>query len=63
MVAGEKEDPKHETEASLPFLADASLVRLSGLGHLGAFYRSDLALPHVRPFLRSNLREARLRSP
>ncbi len=33
------------------------VVHLPGLGHLGAFYRSDLALSHARPFLERNLGE------
>jgi pimeloyl-ACP methyl ester carboxylesterase len=56
MLTGEKEDLKHQTESSVSWLPKGRVVRLAGVGHLGAFYRSELALPHALPFLREALR-------
>jgi hypothetical protein len=50
-IGGEREDPKRQTEESATKIPRAQVVRLAGVGHLGAFYRSDLALPHAKPFL------------
>jgi pimeloyl-ACP methyl ester carboxylesterase len=60
MLAGENEDPNRVTEKSVAALADARLVRFPGLGHLGSFYRSDVALPHARPFLEAAAARAHL---
>jgi pimeloyl-ACP methyl ester carboxylesterase len=57
-IGGEREDSKRQTEQSIERLPDGRVVRLAGLGHLGAFYRSDLALPHARPFLERTLKES-----
>jgi pimeloyl-ACP methyl ester carboxylesterase len=56
MVAGEREDVERETERALKMIPNARLVRLPEIGHLSAFYRSDLTLPHIVPFLGENLR-------
>jgi hypothetical protein len=56
-IGGEREDPKRQTEQSIERLPDGRVIRLAGLGHLGAFYRSDMALPHARPFLERTLKE------
>ncbi len=55
MITGEREDLKHNTEKSVAVLPNARVVRVPGLGHLATFVRSDLALPHVIPFLREHL--------
>jgi pimeloyl-ACP methyl ester carboxylesterase len=55
MIAGEKEDPRRVTEQSIAAVPDGRLVRLPGIGHLGSFYHSELALPHAVPFLRRHL--------
>jgi pimeloyl-ACP methyl ester carboxylesterase len=55
MSAGELEDTDHETEKSVSKIPNARLVRLPGVGHLSSFYRSDLTLPHILPFLRRYL--------
>ncbi len=55
MLTGEKEDPTRATEQTVAAIPGARLVRIPGVGHLGAFYRSDLTLPHAIPFLKENL--------
>jgi pimeloyl-ACP methyl ester carboxylesterase len=55
MITGEKEDPDHVTEQSVTEFPDGRIARLSGVGHLGAFYRSELALPTALPFLQRAL--------
>lgn len=52
MLSGEQEDRDRVTETSVASVPGARLVRLPGVGHLGAFYRSDLALAEALPFLR-----------
>jgi pimeloyl-ACP methyl ester carboxylesterase len=54
-IGGEREDKNRHTERSMAMLPKGQIIRLEGLGHLGAFYRSDLALPHARPFLEQTL--------
>ncbi|HEV2520035.1 MAG TPA: alpha/beta fold hydrolase [Thermoplasmata archaeon] len=56
IIAGEKEILDNSTATAIAAFPNARLVTLPGTGHLGAFYRSDLALPHANPFLRENLR-------
>jgi pimeloyl-ACP methyl ester carboxylesterase len=51
MISGENEGDEGRTERSMAELPDGRVVRLPGLGHLGSFYRSDVALPHALPFL------------
>jgi pimeloyl-ACP methyl ester carboxylesterase len=55
ILVGTKEDPDHATEKLVAALPRGRLVSLAGEGHLSAFYRSELALSHVRPFLREHL--------
>jgi pimeloyl-ACP methyl ester carboxylesterase len=56
LLTGEKEDGERETERTVAAVPGARMIRLPGVGHLGAFYRSDLALPYALPFLRENAR-------
>jgi pimeloyl-ACP methyl ester carboxylesterase len=56
MVTGDKEDPERDTERSAAKIPNARVVRSSGQGHLSNFYRGDLTLQHIRPFLLENLR-------
>ena len=47
-------DANHERAVSCADpMPNASLVTLSGLNHIDGWYRSDLALPHIRAFLQS----------
>ncbi|HEV2449713.1 MAG TPA: alpha/beta fold hydrolase [Thermoplasmata archaeon] len=55
MLTGEREDVDRSTEPALERLPGGRVIRLAGVGHLGAFYRSDLALVHALPFLRQHL--------
>jgi pimeloyl-ACP methyl ester carboxylesterase len=55
LLAGEKEDSKGQTEKIAAELPNGRVIRLKGMGHLGAFYRSDVALSHALPFLENNL--------
>jgi hypothetical protein len=54
-ITGEREDSNRQSERFLAMMPDGRIVRLAGLGHLGAFYRGDLALPHTIPFLQRSL--------
>ncbi|MCI4362914.1 MAG: alpha/beta hydrolase [Thermoplasmata archaeon] len=56
LLTGEKEDLNRETERTVQALPTARMVRIPGVGHLGVFYRSDLALPHALPFLQEHAR-------
>ena len=56
MLSGEKEDPERETEKAVSKMPNGRVVRLAGIGHLSAFYRSDLTLPHIISFFQENLR-------
>lgn len=51
MLAGELEDAAEPAMRGTDRLRDARCVTLAGLGHIGAFVRSDLALDEVVPFL------------
>lgn len=51
MLTGEREDPDRVTEHTVAAVPGARIVRIPGVGHLGAFARSDLALPHAKLFL------------
>jgi pimeloyl-ACP methyl ester carboxylesterase len=59
MLTGEKEDPGGETERTVAAMPNARIVRIPGVGHLGAFYRSDLTLPYALPYLREHAGNAR----
>jgi pimeloyl-ACP methyl ester carboxylesterase len=52
ILTGEREDDAGDTERAVAAMPNARLARLSGLGHLASFYRSDVALRYVLPFLR-----------
>jgi pimeloyl-ACP methyl ester carboxylesterase len=54
-MVGSKEDAEHETEQAAGALPAGRVVRLPGVGHLGAFYRSEVALPVALPFLRDHV--------
>lgn len=51
LVAGELES-EHLADAAA-VLQNGRAVVIPNVGHIGAFLRSDLVLPHVVPFLRS----------
>jgi pimeloyl-ACP methyl ester carboxylesterase len=59
IIAGEKETADGTTQKAVDTLPNGRLSTVPGVGHLGVFYRSDLALPIALPFLREHLREAR----
>ena len=56
LITGEKENLEGDNERVLAAVPNGRMVRIPGHGHLGAFYRSDLAIPHAIPFLREHLR-------
>jgi pimeloyl-ACP methyl ester carboxylesterase len=56
LIAGEKEDLKGQTEKIAAEIPNGRVIRLAGMGHLGAFYRNDVALSHALPFLKEHLR-------
>jgi pimeloyl-ACP methyl ester carboxylesterase len=51
IVCGERENTDHATDAAVAALPDGAAVVLPGLGHLQAFYRTDLTVPVIREFL------------
>jgi pimeloyl-ACP methyl ester carboxylesterase len=53
MLSGELEDPEDNNRRAASILRDAHSVMFQGLGHVGAYLRSDLALTHAMPFLRA----------
>jgi pimeloyl-ACP methyl ester carboxylesterase len=53
-LTGELEDPDDATAGAAARMPNGSRVRLAGLGHINAFLRSDLALPHAMEFLGRN---------
>lgn len=55
MFSGEREDKERTTEICVRAMPTARLIRVPGVGHLSAFARSDLSLPHAIPFLRDHL--------
>jgi pimeloyl-ACP methyl ester carboxylesterase len=52
MLVGELEDPEGDNPRAASRMADARCVTFPGLGHIGAYVRSDLALAEAVPFLR-----------
>jgi pimeloyl-ACP methyl ester carboxylesterase len=50
-IVGELEDTDDVMGDAAAAMPDASCVVLPGLGHINAFLRSDLTLPHVERFL------------
>ena len=55
LLVGEKEDLDGSSDQVAAALPTGRKTRIPGVGHLGAFYRSDLALPYAIPFLREHL--------
>ncbi len=55
MISGEKEMDEGATEKALAALPHGRGVRIPGVGHLAAFYRSELSVPHAIPFLWQHL--------
>ena len=53
MLAGELEDPEDTNGRAASLLHNVRSVKFAGLGHVGAFVRSDAALSHAMPFLRA----------
>jgi pimeloyl-ACP methyl ester carboxylesterase len=52
ILTGSREDPESDCLSIASMIpAGAQLVVLRDLGHIGAFLRSDMVLPHVRDFL------------
>jgi pimeloyl-ACP methyl ester carboxylesterase len=53
LIVGETEEPDAGENASraAALMGDGRAVVLPGLGHVAAFVRSDLVIPHVRAFL------------
>lgn len=51
IVCGEKEDGDGAAELAVAALGDGTAVVLPGLGHLEAFWRSDLTAPAIAEFL------------
>ena len=52
LYVGENDGALPEVTRCAAQLPDASLVSLPGLNHPETFYRADLVLPHVMPFLK-----------
>ena len=52
ILCGTKEDPDRECEEDAKRLQNGRAIFLEGLGHVGAFLRSDLSLPIVKAFLK-----------
>lgn len=53
LMVGELEDPEGEALTTTARLSDARCVTFPGLGHVGAYVSSHLALEHAVPFLRA----------
>jgi pimeloyl-ACP methyl ester carboxylesterase len=56
-ITGELEDPHDTTGDGVSRMPNGRRVRLAGQGHINAFLRSDLGLPHVLEFLSANAAE------
>jgi pimeloyl-ACP methyl ester carboxylesterase len=50
-LTGELEDPADQAARDAAAMPRARRIRLEGLGHINAFLRGDLVLPHVTAFL------------
>lgn len=59
-LTGELEDPNDGTAEAAARMANGRRIRLAGLGHINAFLRSDLALPHALDFLSQQPASVRL---
>jgi pimeloyl-ACP methyl ester carboxylesterase len=53
MLVGELEDSDGNNSRAASILPNARCVTFAGLGHVGAYVRSDLALAHAVPFLQA----------
>lgn len=51
MFVGDLEDPEHLNDRAAELMPSATVRRLEGLDHLGAFIRSDLVIPTAMEFL------------
>ena len=51
LVAGELEDPEDETGKAASLMPNGTRIRVHGQGHINAFIKSPLVLPHVTAFL------------
>jgi hypothetical protein len=51
MFVGDLEDPEHLNDRAAELMRDATVRRLEGLDHLGAFIASDLVIPTALEFL------------
>ena len=51
MLTGELEDSERQTERSIEHIPNGHVLRLPRVGHLSAFYRSDVTLPYIIDFL------------
>jgi pimeloyl-ACP methyl ester carboxylesterase len=51
MFVGDLEDPEHLNDRAAELMRSATVRRLEGLDHLGAFIRSDLVIPTAMEFL------------
>jgi pimeloyl-ACP methyl ester carboxylesterase len=50
-LGGENEFDPGELEAMVDRVPNGTAQRIPGVSHVGVFARSDLVLPHVKPFL------------
>ncbi len=57
MLVGEREDPEGDCPRAAAQIAGATCVTFPGLGHLGAYVRSELALAEAIPFLQRVARD------
>jgi pimeloyl-ACP methyl ester carboxylesterase len=51
LLAGELEDPEDETGKAASVMPNGTRIRVVGQGHINAFIKSPLILPHVTAFL------------
>ncbi len=56
MLVGDLEDPEGLMSQAAAQMADATEVRLDGVGHIKAFLASDRVAPHVEAFLEAGSR-------
>ena len=53
MLVGELEDPQGDNLRAASTLSSARCITFDGLGHVGAYLRSDLALAYAVPFVKA----------
>ena len=51
LLVGELEDPEDETGKAAALMRHGTRLQLTGQGHINAFIKSPLVLPHVTAFL------------